>query len=190
MPWLRLIFLPLSALLLAANGPLHFTLDSQASSVSARVAYLFMSYKTVRFTTMDGDITIVPDSPYDATVDVEIDARNIEAPDSMTLRELQGRDFFWVERYPTLGFSGTGLTMKDDTHGTITGNLSARGVTREEELHVTFDKPPEQAFASGAITLTGEMEINRRHYGMRSFPLVVGEKVKITMTARMVPAGT
>jgi polyisoprenoid-binding protein YceI len=189
MAWPRLIILPLAALLLAANGPLHFALDTQASSVSARVAYLFVGSKTVRFTAMDGDITIVPDDPYAASVDVEIDARNIEAPDRMTLRELQGRSFFWVERYPALHFSGSGLTMRDKTHGSITGELTARGVTRREELQVTFDKPPEEAFASGNITLTGEMTIDRRQYGMRAFPMVVGNQVNITMTARMVPSG-
>ena len=37
------------------------------------------------------------------------------------------------------------------------------------------------------MDFSGEMEIDRREYGMRSYQLIVGNKVKIRLNARMVP---
>ena len=58
--------------------------------------------------------------------------------------------------------------------------------TRTETLQVTFDSDPTRS-GGGAITFTGEMEIDRRDYGMRSYQLIVGNKVDIRLRARMVP---
>ena len=66
--------------------------------------------------------------------------------------------------------------------------LTARGVTREEVLSVSFDTPPQSAPAGQAINLTGSMTIDRRNYGMRSYQLIVGKKVKISLRARMMPS--
>ena len=64
--------------------------------------------------------------------------------------------------------------------------LTARGVTQTEELEVTFASDPEQA-SGQAVEFSGEMEIDRREYGMRSYQLIVGNKVDIRLRARMVP---
>jgi polyisoprenoid-binding protein YceI len=37
------------------------------------------------------------------------------------------------------------------------------------------------------MSFTGEMEIDRRQYGMTSYQLIVGKTVKINLRARMLP---
>lgn len=132
-------------------------------------------------------MTIVPEKPADALIDVTIDARALTAPDEVTLKRLRGEKFFWVEKYPTVRFVGSRLTMSDRTHGRVEGKLTARGVTRDETLLVTFNTPPDDAPAGKPVTLKGEMEIDRLDYGMNAYRLIVGRKVTIRMTARMVP---
>lgn len=185
---LRLILLPVIALLAVASSPLTYVLDASASSVSAKVAFFGLASKTANFPSMAGSVSIVPDKPDRANIAVTIDARKLTAPDKVTLKRLRGEKFFWVERYPTVQFFGNKLTMRDATHGTIEGKLTARGVTRDEKLYVTFDKAPRTASAGQAITFSGEMEIDRRNYGMKSYRLIVGRKVTIRMQARMVPS--
>ncbi len=188
---LRLILLSMLALLMPfgtsaqSNAALNYSLDAGASSVTARVAFFGLSSKTARFPRMDGDVTIVPGAPERAVIDVTFDASAIEAPDETTLRRLRGERFFWVERYPKIRFVGRSLNLTSATRGTVTGDLTARGVTRTETLAVTFESDP--STASGAVTFTGEMEIDRRDYGMRSYQLIVGNTVKIQLRARMVP---
>ena len=184
---LRLLLLPVIGMLAIASAPLNYVLDATASSVTAKVAFLGFASKTAGFPTMSGKVSIVPDKPSEALIDVTIDAQALTAPDEVTLKRLKGEKFFWVERYPTVHFVGHKLIMRDATHGTVEGKLTARGVTREEVLYVTFDSPPVSAPKDRAIVLNGEMEINRRDYGMKSYNLIVGKKVNIRLQARMVP---
>ena len=181
-----LVFLVPVAAGAQSTAPLNYRLDGSASSVSARVAFFGLSSKTARFPRMEGVVQIVPGAPERAIIDVTFDAEAIEAPDETTLRRLRGEKFFWVERYPTIRFVGRSLSMTSPTMGTVTGELTARGVTRSETLEVTFASDPAKA-GSSAVSFTGEMEINRRDYGMKSYQLIVGNTVKIRLSARMVP---
>lgn len=183
----RLALLPAVILLIGAKAPLSYVLDGQASSVSAKVAFFGLASKQAEFPSMSGTVRIVPDKPSQALVDVTIDARTITAPDKVTLKRLRGDKFFWVDKYPTIHFAGSRLAMRDATQGIVYGKLTARGVTRDEQLQVTFDRAPETAPAGQAITLSGEMEIDRRDYGMNAYRLIVGKQVEIRLRARMVP---
>jgi polyisoprenoid-binding protein YceI len=186
---LRLLLLPLLAALCLANaasGPQRYTLDSSASSVSAKVPFFGLASKTARFPRMEGAVTIVPGAPEKAVIDVSFDATAIQAPDSVTLARLKGDKFFWVEKYPTIRFIGRSLKFATATRGTVAGELTARGVTRPATLAVTFDADP-TARVGKPISFTGTTTIDRRQFGMKSYQLVVGNKVDITLKARMVP---
>ena len=185
---LRLILLPLLAICALANvgAPLRYTLDASASNVSARVPFFGLASKTARFPKMEGAVTIVPGAPERAVIDVTFDATAIEAPDSVTLARLRGEKFFWVEKYPNVRFVGRSLKMTSPTRGTVAGDLTARGVTRPQTLTVTFDADP-LAQAGKPVSFTGTTTIDRRQYGMKSYQLLVGNKVDITLKARMVP---
>ncbi len=186
---LRWLMLPLLAVLALANTasvPQRYTLDASASNVSAKVPFFGLSSKTARFPRMQGAVTIVPGAPERAVIDVTFDATAIEAPDDVTLARLRGEKFFWVEKYPSVRFIGRSLTMASTTRGTVAGELTARGVTKPQTLVVTFDADP-LAQAGKPVSFTGTTTIDRRHYGMKSYQLIVGNKVDITLKARMVP---
>ena len=177
----------LPAALLAQSAPaLNYTLDAAASDVSAKVAFFGLSSKTARFPRMQGAVTIVPGAPERAKIDVTFDAIAIEAPDKTTLERLRGDKFFWVEKYPTIRFVGRSLKLTSPTRGKVTGQLTARGVTRTETLDVTFESDPTKT-TGRAISFTGEMKIDRRNYGMKSYQLIVGNTVNIRLRARMLP---
>lgn len=186
---LRLALLPLLAIMVLANAasvPQRYTLDASASNVSAKVPFFGLASKTARFPRMQGAVTIVPGAPERAVIDVTFDATALEAPDSVTLARLRGEKFFWVEKYPTIRFVGRSLTLASATRGTVAGELTARGVTRPAKLDVTFDADP-VAHAGRPVSFTGTTTIDRRDFGMKSYQLIVGNKVDITLKARMVP---
>jgi polyisoprenoid-binding protein YceI len=185
----RLVFVPLLALLALANtlgAPQRYTLDASASNVSAQVPFFGLASKTARFPRMQGAVTIVPGAPEKAVIDVTFDATAIEAPDSVTLARLRGEKFFWVEKYPDIRFVGRSLKLTSATRGTVAGELTARGITRPATLLVAFDADP-IAQAGKPVSFTGTTTIDRREFGMKSYQLIVGNKVDITLKARMVP---
>jgi len=188
-PLARFAILPLLALLGLANTasvPQRYTLDTAASDVSARVPFFGLASKTARFPRMEGAVTIVPGAPEKAVIDVTFDATAIEAPDAVTLARLRGERFFWVEKYPTIRFAGRALKLSSATQGTVAGELTARGVTRPASLAVTFDADPVRN-SGKPVSFTGTTTIDRRAFGMKSYQLIVGNKVDITLKARMVP---
>lgn len=184
---LLLAFAALS--LTAAAAGTSYTVDSAGSKVSAKVAFLGLGSKTADFPDLSGTARLSPSDPQQIDLDVKIDARALTAPDKSTRERLKGEKFFWVEKYPTVRFQGSRMVLKDGKSGTVQGQLTARGVTKPVTLKITFDSPPASAKPGAAITLTGNTTINRYDFGMKSYSLVVGKTVNITLKARLRPAG-
>lgn len=182
-----LLLLPL-ALPLQASTPLHhYTLGAE-SSVQAKVAFFGIASKTAGFPRLTGHAALDPARLDAIDLDVSIDARAIVAPDKVTLSRLKGKDFFDVDRYPTVRYRGTAMTMTGPRSADVRGELTARGVTRPGVLKVTFDKPPAQVSGRDPISITGRTEIDRLDFGMTAWQMVVGRKVTITLRARMMPS--
>lgn len=175
-------------LLIGAAGPSHrYRIDGPASSVTARVAFFGLASKTARFPAMEGSIALQPGQLDSIDLDVTLDARRLTAGDSVTLARLKGKDFFDVERYPTVHFSGQRMTMQGNRAAIVEGEITARGVTRPARLNVTFAQPPAQASGREPIALVARTTIDRRQFGMTAYSWVVGRNVAITINARMVP---
>ncbi len=181
--------LPAILLLLAASGPVHnYRIDAAQSSVSAKVGFLGLASKTAQFPKMSGRITLRPDRLDTIDLDVELDARALTAGDKVTLARLKGKDFFDVENYPTVSFSGDRMTMTGPKSATVEGSITARGVTKPVVLQVAFTEPPSTANGRDPVQLAARTTINRYDFGMKAYGTIVGKKVTIAIKARMVPS--
>ena len=172
----------------APDLPLRYRLDPQGSSVHARVGFFGIASKTARFPAMSGGIELDPARLGAIRLDVLLDARALEAGDTVTLGRLKGPDFFDVAHYPTVRFLGRAMTMTGPVSATIDGELTARGVTRPARLAVTFTSPPAQATGRQSLRLSARTTIDRTDFGMNAYRLIVSRKVTITIDAQMAPA--
>lgn len=178
----------LPALLLIGAAPEHrYVVDASRSEVSARVAFFGLASKTARFPEVGGGITLSRDHPERIDLVVRLDGTALTAPDSVTLARLKGPRFFDVARHPTIVFTGRSMRMTGDRDAQVSGNITARGVTRPAVLSVRFTAPPLRADGRAPLTLNGETVIDRRDFGMTAYPLIVGRKVKIRIRAVLVP---
>lgn len=191
----RIVTAILSLILLSASAaPVEqwrYRVDPSASSVNAKVAFLGLASKTARFPAMIGSLSLPGQEDTDQSrpiaLTVTLDARALQAPDAVTLKRLRGADFFDVERYPAVRFTGQNLKMTSMRTAEVAGTLTVRSITRPETLHVTFDRAPAESRGAQPLQLTGKMRIDRRAYGMTAWSMVVGRKVDITIRTRMVP---
>lgn len=172
----------------ATAGATSYAVDGAGSNVSAKVAFFGIGSKTAAFPSVSGTARLGPGDPQQIDLDVTIDARMLSAPDKTTRERLKGEKFFWVEKYPTVRFQGSRMVLQDSKNGTVQGSLTARGVTRPVTLTIAFDTPPANVKPGAAITLTGNASINRYDFGMKSYSLIVGKTVNITLKARLRPA--
>ena len=157
-----------------------------SSSAVAKVAFLGLASKSAKFDAISGRVSFTPTDMRTLDINVAIDASKLKAGDGVTLKRLKGQDFFWVEKYPTVTFVGKKLVMKTATTGTVSGDLTARGVTKPVSMAVTFSAAPAQAKGKERFTLTGQTTINRKDFGMTAYSGLVGKKVKISLNAKLV----
>jgi polyisoprenoid-binding protein YceI len=170
-----------------AGPPQRYSLDPAGSAVTARVAFFGLASRTAHFPELSGAIALTPASSATIDLDVTIDARALTAGDRVTLDRLRGPSFFDVGRHPAIRFAGRTMRMTGRRTADIPGELTARGITKPATLRVTFDRAPEEQSGRDAIGLTGRMTIDRRDFGMNAYSLIVGNRVTIELTARMVP---
>ena len=182
--------LALAALLSVSAAPgaaHHYWLDGPHSSVSARVSYMGLGSKTAQFPQMRGSIRLDPARLDTIDLDVELDAAALNAGSASDSKYLRGKDFFNVEQFPVVRFTGHRMTMSGPNTGFIEGQITTRGVTRPANLAVTFKDPPARATGRDPIALTARTSINRRDFGMTAYSVVVGKTVTITIDARLMP---
>nr|WP_265530435.1 YceI family protein [Sphingomicrobium marinum] len=170
-----------------SSGSVTYRIDPTQSVVSAKVPFFGIGSKSATFPNMEGSITIDPANAGTINLRVQLDGRALEASDGLTQRRLKGEKFFWVDRYPEITFTGAALTMRNDTAGVVDGSISARGKRVGATLDVTFDRPTKEICGNRPVSFTARTTIDRRHYGMTSYGLIVGNKVSINIEARMVP---
>lgn len=182
--------LPFSSLLgsplRAQSGLRHYVVDAKASRVDARVAFLGVSSKTARFPDMTGALTLATDDPEAIDLRVVVDARTLTTGDSQT-RLLRGKQFFDVARYPTVTFTGNRMQLTGDRTATVSGIMTARGVSRPKTMAIVFSAPPAETSGTDPLQVTGTTTIDRREFGMKAFPLIVGNMVRVKISARVVP---
>ncbi len=179
---------PLFVLLIGATGPTHrYALEEAGSTVRAKVSFLGLSSKTAQFPRISGQIVLTPQALDAIDLDVTMDARALVSSDTTTTNRLRGPKFFDVENHPTVRFAGRRMVMTGAQSATVAGEITARGVTRPAQLAVSFAQAPAHADGREPITLTARTTIDRRDFGMNSYSMIVGRKVSITITARMVP---
>ena len=174
-------------LLIGASAPQRYAIDPARSDISAKVAFLGLASKTARFPKASGGITLDPARPDRIDLAITLDATALTAPDNVTLGRLKGPKFFDVTNHPTLSFSDTTMRMSSEREATVSGRLTARGVTRPAVLAVRFAAPPGRASGQAPLTLDATTTIDRREFGMTAYPLIVGRNVAITIRATMVP---
>ncbi len=179
---------PLFLLLIGASSPTYrYALEETGSNVRAKVSFFGLSSKTAQFPRVSGRIALTPDALDAIDLDVTVDARALVSSDTTTTGRLKGPKFFDVENHPVVRFTGRRMTMTGTQTASVAGEITARGITRPAQLAVSFAQPPSRASGREPITLTAQTTIDRREFGMNSYSMVVGRKVTITITARMVP---
>jgi len=89
-----------------------------------------------RFTGVDGTLHVAAD-PTASTIEVTIDMASVESGSTNRDNSLRSANYFDVDNHPTARFRSTAITM-GGTGGTVTGDLTIKGVTRRVVLDVEY----------------------------------------------------
>lgn len=111
-----------------------YKIDPVHSSVLFTVTHLGVARFTGRFDAISGELTADGIGAGNA-VKVEIDATSVNSGFADRDKHLKSPDFFSAAQFPTITFNSTEVKLDDSGKGTLTGDLTLRGVTKP----VTFD---------------------------------------------------
>lgn len=161
-----------------------FEIAAAQSRVSASVSFLSVSQKKVAFPALDGAVRYRPDGVGGFDLRVIVDASQLDAGDRSDSEMLKGQDFFDTGRFRDVVFHGTHLRITGPKSAIVDGQLSVRGVSRPLSLKVSFPRPLETMAREGKMDLTATARFKRSAYGMKAWPVVVGDRVNLTINAR------
>jgi polyisoprenoid-binding protein YceI len=107
-----------------------------------------------------------PDQPERSTVDVTINTASIRTHNAQRDNDLRSSNFLEVEKYPTIMFKSTKIVQKSPDRGTLTGDLTIKGVTHPVTLNVVKYGEFNDPMMGHRIGYAAETKINRKEFGM------------------------
>ena len=169
---------------LATAEPAIYKVDADHSGVSFSIRH-FVSNVSGRFRDFDGVIKYDKANPAASSVEFTVRAASIDTTNNDRDEHLRSKDFFDVQKFPTLTFTSTQVVPKDATTLDVTGNLTLHGVTKPVTFPISLlgtVKTPRGEKAGFETTF----KIDRKEFGilwnnvLDSGP-VLGDDVKVTI---------
>ena len=115
-----------------------YVLDKTHASLIAKVRHMGLSDFTMRFTDVDATYSWDPKSPQTAEVKATIAAASLDTGFPATNAQF-AEEFLAASKHPTITFVSTSIRPTTAGKGTMTGDLTLRGVTKPVTLDVTYN---------------------------------------------------
>ena len=157
-----------AALVLSAQAiqAADYKIDAGHSFVQFKISHIGVSWMIGTFDTLSGSFTYDPDAgPEGQSVSVEIDTASVDTGHAERDKHLRSADFLNVDEFPTATFVSTGYEG-DGEGGTMTGDLTLHGVTKEIAIAVKkvgAGKDPWGGYRAG---FEGTVSLTRKDFGM------------------------
>jgi polyisoprenoid-binding protein YceI len=177
------------------NATSTWSIDPTHSSAEFKVKHMMISHMKGHFAKVTGTLTLDESTLANSRVEALIDAASLETRDAQRNEHLKGADFFDVEKYPTLSFKSTGISLVRDGELAIEGDLTIRGVTRKAVFSAEGPTPPSKdPWGNLRIGVTATTKISRKDFGLtynaalETGGLLIGDEVTITLDVQFVKA--
>lgn len=161
--------------------PETFVLD--ANHTKPRFEYNHFGYSTQvsRFDTATGTI-IIDRVAKTGSVDVTIDAKSVSTGSTLFNGHIQGEDFFYTEKYPTITYKSDKMKFDGDKLTSVEGNLTIKGITKPVTLTVTsFLCMPHPMMKKEGCGANAIAHIKRSDFNMGKHAPYVSDEVTLSI---------
>ncbi|EIJ78235.1 YceI family protein [Bacillus methanolicus PB1] len=166
----------------------RWAIDTAHSSVEFSVRHMMIAKVKGSFDNFSATIEADPTDLTTANIEFNVDVASINTRNSDRDAHLRSADFFDAENYPSLTFKSTKIAKKDDDEYEVTGDLTIRGVTRQETFTVTFEGQGKDPWGNEKVGFSAEGKINRSDYGLtwnaalETGGVLIGDQIKISLS--------
>jgi polyisoprenoid-binding protein YceI len=177
-----LIFGLVAAFSISAHAAETYKLDPAHTSVVYRVKYSGVTFVYGRFNGPTGTFIYDEASPSKSSIEMQVDAKNIDTAVEKRDNDLKSPDFFNAAEYPMVTFKSTSVKKIDSDTYQVTGNLTLLGKTRKLTVNAKqtgSGKDPWGNFGRGFET---SFTIKRSDFGMNFMLGGVSDEVGLTVS--------
>src|ERR1700739_3181559 len=107
-----------------------WNVDPAHAVAEFKVKHMMISNVKGQFAKVTGTLTLDESDLAKSSVEASIEAASIETREAQRDAHLKSADFLHVEKFPTLSFKSTGISLVRAGELAVEGNLTIRGVTR------------------------------------------------------------
>lgn len=153
-----------------------------------RFEYNHLGYSTQvsRFDKTSGKITL-DRAAKTGSVDVVIDAKSVDTGYALFNEHIQGEDYFYTAKYPTITFKSSSLKFDGDKLVAVNGDLTVKGVTKPVTLTVTsFHCMPHPMLKKDACGANATTKIKRSEFNAGKSAPYVSDEVTLTIPVEAV----
>ena len=172
-----------------------WNIDPAHTSVEFKVKHMMIANVKGHFSKISGVLTRNESDPAKDRIEATIEAGSIQTRDEQRDAHLKSADFFHVEKFPTLHFRSTGVSVVGGGELSVEGDLTIHGVTKKVIFAVEGPTPPaKDPWGNTRIGLSASTKINRKDFGLtwnaalETGGILVGDDITITLDAQFVKA--
>ncbi|MEH7336165.1 YceI family protein [Neobacillus drentensis] len=164
-----------------------WALDAAHSSVDFSVRHMMIANVKGSFNSFNATIEADPTDLTTASIEFAIETASVDTRNQDRDGHLVSADFFDAANHPNMTFKATSIEKTDDGEYNVTGDLTLRGVTKQETFAVTFEGTGKDPWGNEKAGFSATGNINRSDYGLvwnaalETGGVLVGDKVKINL---------
>jgi polyisoprenoid-binding protein YceI len=114
----------------------NWTFDPTHTQVEFSAKHLGMMTVRGHFAEVNATGELYPDHPEKSKVEVTINTSSIRTHNAKRDSDLRSSNFLEADKYPTIHFKSTKIEQKTPDKGTMTGDLTIKGITHPVTLNV------------------------------------------------------
>lgn len=183
----------LSTVLSTAAFAETYSVDKDHTSVSFKIRHL-LSNTTGTFKDFEGKVNYEPGKPETWSAEGTIQVASIDTNVPERDKHLKSKDFFEVEKYPTITFKTTKVLESTAESAKVEGLLTLHGVEKPVVLDVEIHGVAKDPWGNVRAGFTATTKINRKDFGIQynqvldQGQLMLGEEVAITIELETIKA--
>jgi polyisoprenoid-binding protein YceI len=172
-----------------------WNIDPAHTVAEFKVKHMMIANVKGHFSKVSGVLTLDESALENSHVEATIEAASIDTREGQRDAHLKSADFLDVEKFPTLQFKSTSISLVRDGELAVEGDMTIHGVTRKIRFAVEGPTPPtKDPWGNTRVAVSATTKINRKDFGLtwnaalESGGILVGEDVTITLEAEFVKA--
>ncbi|RNE48422.1 YceI family protein [Corynebacterium alimapuense] len=159
-------------------------LDTSHTAIGFSARHAMVTTVRGRFAEFDSTVVIDNENPAANSATAVIKTTSIDTGNADRDGHVRSADFFDVDNHPEITFAAKGFDIDAD-EGTVTGDLTIKGITKQVTLDVEIAGVEEDPFGNLRIGFEASTKINRKDFGidfqapLGSGGILVSESIKI-----------